>query len=123
VYIYEVLVYYYIRMKNDNISRRSANYQFTIDPTSEADKLRVKHLRAATALKNKWRKTANYPTRLEVAVKPRIGVDSKFKAFYARDGGHLYWNSRRGNYKMEHATRADVYVYTRRIDPWGDNNY
>jgi len=113
VYIYEVLVYYYIRMKNDNISRRSANYQFTIDPTSKADKLRVKHLRAATALKNKWRKMFDL-ARLEVVVKPRIGIDSKFKALYARDGGHLYWNSRQGNYKMEHATRADVYVYNRR---------
>ena len=110
-------------MKNNNILRRSANYQFTIDSTSEADKLRVKHLRAATALKNKWRKRANCPTRLEVAVKPRIGADSKFKALYARDGGHLYWNSRRGNYKMEHAARADVYVYSRLVNPWGDNNY
>ena len=122
MYIYEVLVYYYIRMKNDTILRRSANYQFTIDPTSKADKLRVKHLRAATAFKNKWRKTANYPTRLEVAVKPRLGVDSKFKALYGR-GGPFWGDSRQGNYKMEHATRADVYVYSRRVNPWSNINY
>ena len=122
MYIYEVLVYYYIRMKNDNISRRSANYRFTIDPTSEADKLRVKHLRAVTALKNKWRKTANFETRLVITVKPRLGIDSKFKALYGR-GGPFWGDSRQGNYKMEHATRADVYVYSRRVNPWGDNNY
>ena len=122
MYIYEVLVYYYIRMKNDNILRRSTNYQFTIDPTSEADKLRVKHLRAATALKNKWRKTANFETRLVITVKPRLGIDSKFKALYGR-GGPFWGDSRQGNYKMEHATRADVYVYSRRVNPWGDNNY
>jgi len=120
VYIYEVLVYSYLRMKNDNKARQSTAYRFTIDITSEADKIRLKALRAATALKNKLRDDRS--VRLEVAVRPRLGVGSKFKALYSRKGP--FWaDARQGNYKMEHATRADVYVYTRRVNPWGNNNY
>jgi len=84
---------------------------------SESDKLRLKALRAATVLKNKLRADRSF--RLEVAVKPRLGVGSKFKALYGR-GGPFWGDSRRGNYKMEHATRADVYVYSRQVNPWSN---
>jgi hypothetical protein len=101
-------------MKNGNISRRSTNYQFTIDIESNVDKVRLRELRMITALKNRWRVKGKFSSREEVIVRPRLGRNSKFKPLYSNTGP-LRIGARQGNYKMEHATRADVYLYYRRV--------
>lgn len=88
------------------------SYLFTIDIASNVDKVRLRELRMITALKNKMAAKGKLGFRQCVAVKPRLGRNSKFKALYSNTGP-LRTEARQGSYKMEHATRADVYVYIR----------
>ena len=96
--------------------KRTDNYLDTVDLNSPEAYTLIDQYRRAVRLSNRLFKSKGDPTRHFLRVRGRLGKDNPHAHLY-RQGGPLHRSSAQ-DIKLEHSTRADLYVGRRSTYRW-----